>query len=143
MGWHIQFMVSPPHLVDLAPRLEKLRCDFVVDHMGDIQAAQGTAQPAFQALLALLRDGRGWTKLSAGYHLTREAPPYPEVLPLVAVLAETRPDRLLWGSDWPHANHDGPMPNSTDLFDLLLDWLPNDELRRRVLVDNPRTLYGF
>ncbi|HEX5078170.1 MAG TPA: amidohydrolase family protein [Geminicoccaceae bacterium] len=142
-GWHLQLMLSPAQLVELAPRLAKLRCDFVIDHMADIRAAGGTAQPAFQALLRLLRDGRGWTKLSAGYHLSDQVPPYPEVIPLAHALVAARPDRLLWGSDWPHANHHGPMPNSTDLFDLLLDWVPDDDVRTRILVDNPARLYGF
>jgi predicted TIM-barrel fold metal-dependent hydrolase len=143
LGWHIQLMVSPAHLVELAPRLAKLRCDFLVDHMGDIQAAAGTGQPAFQALLRLLCDARGWTKLSAGYHLSRQPPPYEEAIPLAHALVAARPDRLLWGSDWPHANHDGPMPNTTELFDLLLDWVPDEDARSRILVENPERLYGF
>jgi predicted TIM-barrel fold metal-dependent hydrolase len=143
LGWHIQLMLAPTHLVELAPRLEKLRCDFVIDHLGDIQAAQGTGQPAFQALLRLLNIGRCWTKLSAGYHASQQSPPYPEVIPLAHALVATRPDRLLWGTDWPHANLAGPMPNSTEFFDLLLDWVPDDEARQRILVDNPARLYGF
>ena len=143
LGWHIQLMLAPTHLVELAPRLEKLRCDFVIDHLGDIQAAQGTGQPAFQALLRLLNTGRCWTKLSAGYHASQQSPPYPEVIPLAHALVATRPDRLLWGTDWPHANLAGPMPNSTEFLDLLLDWVPDDEVRRRILVDNPARLYGF
>ena len=143
LGWHIQLMLAPTHLVELAPRLEKLRCDFVIDHMGDIQAAQGTGQPAFQALLRLLNTGRCWTKLSAGYHASQQSPPYPEVIPLAHALVAARPDRLLWGTDWPHANLAGPMPNSTEFLDLLLDWVPDDEARRHILVDNPGRLYGF
>ncbi|MBE0626469.1 MAG: amidohydrolase family protein, partial [Burkholderiales bacterium] len=121
LGWHIELMLGPEHLVELAPRLLQLRCDFVIDHMADIRASLGAGQPAFQALLRLLCEARGWTKLSAGYHLSAQEPPYPEAIPLVHALVVARPDRLLWGSDWPHANHYGKMPNSTDLFDLLLD----------------------
>jgi predicted TIM-barrel fold metal-dependent hydrolase len=143
LGWHVQLMLAPAHLVELAPRLEKLSCDFVIDHMGDIQAAQGTEQPAFQALLRLLDTGRCWTKLSAVYHASQQSPPYPDVIPLTHALIEARPDRLLWGTDWPHVNLPGPMPNSTEFFDLLLDWVPDDEVRRRILVDNPARLYGF
>jgi predicted TIM-barrel fold metal-dependent hydrolase len=143
LGWHIQLMLAPAHLVELAPRLEKLRCDFVIDHMGDIQAAQGIEQPAFQALLRLLDGGRCWIKLSAGYHASQQLPPYPEVIPFAHALVAARPDRLLWGTDWPHVNIAGPMPNSTEFFDLLLDWVPDDDVRRRILVDNPARLYGF
>jgi predicted TIM-barrel fold metal-dependent hydrolase len=143
LGWHIQLMLAPKHVVELAPRLAKLRCDYVIDHMGDIQAAQGTGQPAFQALLRLLDGGRCWTKLSAGYHASRQAPPYPEVIPLAHALVEARPDRLLWGTDWPHVNCPEPIPNPTEFFDLLLDWVPNEDVRTRILVDNPTQLYGF
>jgi predicted TIM-barrel fold metal-dependent hydrolase len=142
-GWHIQLMLAPTHLIDLAPRLEKLRGDFVIDHIGDIQAPGGTAQPAFKALLRLLETGNCWTKLSAGYHGSQEAPPYRDMIPLVEALLNARPDRLLWGTDWPHINIPGPMPKSTVFLDLLLDWVPDEEMRNRILVDNPARLYGF
>jgi predicted TIM-barrel fold metal-dependent hydrolase len=142
-NWHLQLMLAPEHLLDLAPRLRTLPCTFVIDHMSDIQAAGGAGQPAFRELLRLLEGGRCWVKLSAGYHMTDEAPPYPQVIPLARALVEARPDRLLWGSDWPHANHSGDMPNSTELFDLLLDWVPDVTIRNRILVDNPAELYGF
>lgn len=143
LGWHVQMMLSPAHLVELAPRLAKLRCDFVIDHMGDIQAAEGVDQPAFQALLRLLDGDRCWIKLSAGYHMSEQSPPYDEVIPLAHALVRARPDRLFWGSDWPHANHYRTMPNSTELYDLLPDWVPDDDVRTRILVDNPARLYGF
>jgi predicted TIM-barrel fold metal-dependent hydrolase len=143
IGWHIQLMLAPAHLLELAPRLQKLSCTFVIDHMADIQAAEGPEQPAFQALLQLIHSGRCWVKLSAGYHMSREHPPYRDAIPLVHALVEARPDRLVWGSDWPHANHEGVMPNSTNLFDLLLDWVPDQVTRNRILVDNPAQLYGF
>ncbi len=142
-GWHIQLMLGPEHLVELAPRLLKLRCDFVIDHLSDIHAAEAEGQPAFQALLRLLHEGRGWTKLSAGYHLSEQEPPYPEVIPLVHALVKATPDRLLWGTDWPHVNHYGKMPNTTELFDQLLEWVPDEAVRTRILVDNPARLYGF
>jgi predicted TIM-barrel fold metal-dependent hydrolase len=143
LGWHIQLMLSPDHLTELAPRLAKLRCPIVIDHIGDIRSARGTGQPAFQALLRLLGGGQCWVKLSAGYHHSDQAPPYRETIPLVHGLVEAQPDRLFWGSDWPHANHPGTMPNSTDLFDLMLDWVPDEGTRNRILVDNPERFYGF
>lgn len=143
LGWHIQLMMTPVQLIDLAPRLGKLACPIVVDHIGDIRSSDGLEQPAFGALLGLLRGGNCWVKLSAGYHHSDQDPPYPETIPFVHALVRERPDRLLWGSDWPHANHWGRMPNSTDLFDLLLDWVPDDSTRTRILVDNPERFYGF
>ena len=142
-GWHIQLMLTPAQLIELAPRLRKLRCTIVIDHMGDVRTAGGINQPAFQALLGLVRGERCWVKLSAGYHHSDQAPPYPETIPLTHALVDACPDRLLWGSDWPHANHWGRMPNSTDLFDLLLEWVPDEAVRTRILVDNPARLYGF
>ena len=142
-GWHIQLMLAPTHLINLAPRLEKLRSNFVIDHMGDILARDGVAQPALQALLRLLQNGRCWTKLSAGYHGSHEAPPYRDMIPLVEALLNAGPDRLLWGTDWPHINIPGPMPKSTAFLDLLLDWVPDEQMRNRILVDNPARLYGF
>ena len=142
-GWHIELMIGPSHLVELEPRLARLRCPISIAHMSDINAAGGIAQPAFQALLRLLHSGNCWVKLSAGYHLSLQDPPYPEAVPLAHALVKARPDRLFWGSDWPHANHGGRMPNSTDLFDLLLDWVPDENVRTRILVDNPTGFYGF
>lgn len=142
-GWHIQLMLAPAHVVDLAARLAELRCDFVIDHIGDIQARGGIGQPAFQALLRLLGNGRCWTKLSAGYHGSQEKPPYRDMIPLVEALLKASPDRLLWGTDWPHINIPGPMPKSTVFLDLLLDWLPDEAVRNRILVDNPARLYGL
>lgn len=144
MGWHIQLLLRPDHLVELEPRLAKLPSDFVIDHMGFIRPAEGgLEQPAFRALLRLLRGGRCWVKLSGAYRLSAEAPPYRDLIPSARALVEARPDRLLWGSDWPHAIFKGRMPNTTDLFDLLIDWVPDEKARRCILVDNPARLFGF
>jgi predicted TIM-barrel fold metal-dependent hydrolase len=142
-GWHIQLMLAPQHLVELESRLAKLRCPVVVDHMADVRSSGGVVQPAAQALLRLLKGGNCWVKLSAGYHHSDLDPPYRDTIPLVHALVAGRPDRLFWGTDWPHAAHPGRMPNSTDLFDLLLDWVPDDATRTRILVDNPAGFYGF
>jgi predicted TIM-barrel fold metal-dependent hydrolase len=143
LGWHIQLMMTPGQLVELAPRLGKLSCPIVIDHIGDIRSSGGIDQPALQVLLNLLRGDRCWIKLSAGYHHSDQDPPYPETIPFVHALVRERPDRLFWGSDWPHANHWGRMPNSTDLFDLLIDWVPDEPVRTQILVHNPERFYGF
>jgi predicted TIM-barrel fold metal-dependent hydrolase len=97
--------------------------------MADVRSAAGVEQPTMQALLRLLKGGNCWVKLSAGYHHPDQDPPYPETMPLVHALVAARPDRLFWGTDWPHAAHPGRMPNSTELFDLLLDWVPDERTR--------------
>ena len=141
--WHIQFMLSPSQLVDLAPNLRSLPCSFVIDHFAGIPAEMGVEQPAFQTLLRLMEAQTGWAKLSAAYHCSKSPPPYRDLGPMAQALVGVAPDRLVWGSDWPHVHFDGPMPNTTSLFDRLEDWLPDAALRRQVLVENPARLYGF
>ncbi len=144
MGWHLQFLMKPAALLELQPRLAKLPTDFVVDHIGLIRPSEGgVKQPAFQALLRLHHTGKCWVKFTGAYRISSEAPPYREVIPLAQALVETRPDRILWGSDWPHVIVTGKMPNTTDLLDLLVDWVPDEKVRKQILVDNPAKLFGF
>jgi predicted TIM-barrel fold metal-dependent hydrolase len=142
MAWHIQLLAKGPQLVELEPRIAKLACPAVIDHIGMIRPADGVQQPAFQALLRLIRQGH-WVKLSGAYRLSQQPPPYRDLIPFVQELVAARPDRIVWASDWPHVFVKGQMPNTTDLLDLLADWVPDDATRRRALVDNPAELYGF
>jgi predicted TIM-barrel fold metal-dependent hydrolase len=141
-GWHLQFLVDAKDLTPMAPRLAKLPVPFVVDHMGHFPTSRGTDDPGFRTLVSLVRDG-AWVKLSGAYRLTMEGPPYRDTIPFARMLHEAAPDRCVWGSDWPHVSHWGAMMNVGDLLDLLADWVPDDEARNRVLVDNPARLYGF
>lgn len=144
MGWHIQFLLRPPDIIDLETRLAKLPTDFVIDHIGLIRPSDGgVSQPAFQALLRLFRTGRCWIKLTGAYRFSSMTPPYADVIPFVEALVRNRPDHILWGSDWPHVMVKGHMPNTTDLFDLLLHWVPDERIRTQILVDNPQTLFQF
>ena len=144
MGWHLQLLVRSKDLLALEPRLVKLPSDIVIDHMGFIRPADGgVEQPAFQALLRLLQGGHCWVKFSGAYRLSVENTTYPDLAPFARALMEARPDRLLWGSDWPHAVFKGRMPNTTDLFELLTDWVPDEKTRLRILCENPATLFGF
>ena len=142
LGWHIQLLAKGPQLLEIAPRLEKLACPAVIDHIGMFKPGDGLDQPVFQAVLHLLRQGH-WVKLSGAYRLSEQPPPYPELKPYVAQLVAARPDRIVWATDWPHVFIKRPMPNTTDLLDLLADWVPDEDVRRRILVDNPARLYGF
>jgi len=144
MGWHCQLLLRPQHIVELEPRLANLPVDFVIDHVGLVRPSDGgVMQPSFQALLRLFRTGRCWIKLTGGYRISSEAPPYGDVIPLVSALLDIRDDRLLWGTDWPHVMVTSAMPNTTDLLDLLPDWIPNEATRTRVLTDNPKALFQF
>jgi predicted TIM-barrel fold metal-dependent hydrolase len=142
MGWHIQFLAKGQQLAELEPRIAALACPAVIDHIGMIRPADGVQQPAFESLLRLLRQGH-WVKLSGAYRLSQEPPPYRDLVPYVQALVAARLDRLVWASDWPHVFVKSRMPNTTDLLDLLADWVPDEAARRRILVDNPAQLYGF
>jgi len=140
-GWHIQYY---PHgdLPAHKDELLALGADVVLDHFAHIPASGGIDQPAFRCLLDMLDSGRVWVKLSGPMRVSPEEPPYPSVTPLARALVRHAPERLVWGSDWPHVNLFGrTMPNDGDLLDLLLDWAPDDAVRRQILVDNPRRLY--
>lgn len=142
-GWHVQIHTVGRYLAELAERLSRLPTDVVIDHFGRIPLEQGVQGEAFTALLDLLRGGRGWVKLSAPYAFDDPALPYASLVPYAQALVATAPERLLWGSDWPHPSNHGPMPNAGALLDLLALWAPDPDHRRQILVDNPARLYGF
>lgn len=142
-GWHIQVHAAGRYLVQLAQRLAHLPTDVVIDHFGRVPLEQGLQGEAFTALLDLLRGGRTWVKLSAPYAFIDPAPPYPSLAPFAQALVAAAPERLVWGSDWPHPSNHGLMPNAGTLLDLLALWAPEAAHRRLILVDNPARLYGF
>lgn len=142
MQWHLQFLVDVRQLPELAPKIGKLPVDFVVDHMGHFPAHLGSHDPGFQTLLALVRDG-GWVKLSGAYRISETGLPYADTVPYARLLAEAAPDRCVWGSDWPHVANWGYMMTVGDLLDTFYEWVPDDALRNRILVENPQRLYGF
>lgn len=142
LDWHLQFLLDARDLPALAPRLARLAVPYVVDHMGYLPTSLGANHPAFAALIALVRDG-AWVKLSGAYRLTTEGPPYRDTIAFAERLYHAAPQRCVWGSDWPHVAHYGPMMNVGDLLDLLADWIPDEAGRQQVLVDNPARLYGF
>ncbi len=142
-GWHIHYYPFRDELAAGTSQVLDLPGRVVLDHFAHVPAAGGTAQPAFANLLRLLDTGRVWVKLSGPMRLTAEAPPYGSVTPLARALVAHRPDRMLWGSDWPHMNMNGrPMPNDADLLDLLLDWVPDRASRDGILAANPAELFG-
>jgi predicted TIM-barrel fold metal-dependent hydrolase len=142
-GWHLQFHLDARNLTTLAARLRKLPVEIVVDHLGHMPVDAGVDHPGFQELLALLREGRTWVKLSSPNRFGDPRPPYPNVTPYAHALIAAAPDRCVWASDWPHSRFAGFMPNDGDLLDLLKVWAPDEAVRRRILVDNPARLYGF
>lgn len=142
MDWHLQFLIDAKDLVPLAPALGALPVPFVIDHWGHFPVSRGLDDPGFRTVEALVRDG-GWVKLSGAYRNTVAGPPYADTIGFCRALHAAAPDRCVWGSDWPHVSHWGPMMNVGDLLDLLADWVPDAAARDRVLVDNAHRLYGF
>jgi predicted TIM-barrel fold metal-dependent hydrolase len=142
MGWHMQFLLDARQLPDLMPRMRKLPVPGVIDHMGHMPVAEGMAHPGFQALQHLLRDHGWWTKLSGAYRISDDFQAYRDVVPWAQKLIESAPDRVVWGSDWPHVAIPR-MPGTDVLRDQLALWAPDAAVRKRILVDNPARLYGF
>jgi predicted TIM-barrel fold metal-dependent hydrolase len=114
----------------------------VFDHMGGVPAGTDRNDHILKGILNLLEKGRSWVKLT-GYRNSIAGHPYADVKPLAQAFVEAVSDRCVWGSDWPHTNISGYMPDDGDLLDLLADWVPNAETRKRILVDNPARLYRF
>jgi 2-pyrone-4,6-dicarboxylate lactonase len=142
-GWHIVVHFDARDLPDHAALLERMPCPYVIDHMGRVPTADGLDQEPFQALLELLADERCWVKISGAERLTAGGgPPYDDVVPFARAIVAAAPDRVLWGTDWPHPNV-RVMPDDGDLVDLLADLVPDDATRHRILVTNPETLYDF
>nr|WP_202397209.1 amidohydrolase family protein [Pseudoroseomonas coralli] len=145
LGWHCQVNASEPTLLAAAPLLASLPCPLVLDHMGQVPQPGGTATPAFQAVRRLLDAGRTWVKLSGAYLRSRSgAPGYADAGAVAAALVRAAPERMLWGTDWPHpTQRTDAKPDDATLLDLLADWAADPATRRRVLVENPSRLYGF
>jgi 2-pyrone-4,6-dicarboxylate lactonase len=142
-GWHLQLLIDGPRLLSASARLARLPVPFVVDHMGYIPAANGVGDPGFQELCKLLKEADCWVKISGANRISLQPIPYRDTIPFARALVETRPERLVWGTDWPHVAIDGPMANDGALLDLLAEWVPDEATRNRILVDNPAALYGF
>jgi 2-pyrone-4,6-dicarboxylate lactonase len=143
-GWHVQFYPHGTDIIDYAEALLALKNSIVLDHFASIPAAGGVDQPAMATIRRMLDTGRVWLKLSGPMRCTDENPPYPSVTPLARALVAHAPERMVWGSDWPHVNLDGrQMPNDGDLLDVLADWVPDAAVRNRILTQNAKTLYGF
>jgi 2-pyrone-4,6-dicarboxylate lactonase len=146
-GWHLQAWLHAPDFPDLWPQLSACGMPVVIDHMGRMSTVRGVDDPGFALLVRLVAEGRVWCKISGADRLTEEGPPYRDVDPFAAALIGANPERLVWGSDWPHINYfggtsDRGVPSDKDLLRTLQRWT-DDSTRRRILVDNPAALYGF
>jgi len=143
LGWHVQLHMSGDQIVENAALLERLVCPIVIDHMGRMSPQIGLRHPAFKVICRLMDTGRTWVKLAGAYLNTVSGPPaYADATAIARAFAEAAPERMIWGSDWPHVT-EKHKPDDALLFDLLTAWFPDEKARKRVLVDNPAKLYGF
>jgi D-galactarolactone isomerase len=116
----------------------------VFDHLGNPPLPAGIAHPSHGIIRRLVDENRAWVKLSGAYLNSKLGPPYAEATQIAQDFVKAGPERLVWGSDWPHPTSPGPhKPDDASLFDLLLTWAPDENTRHRILVENPERLYGF
>lgn len=153
--WHIQLYTRPTVIAALADTLAKSPVPLVFDHFAGAQAADGLSQPGFDAVLALVRSGKAYVKISAPYRASKKVPDYGDIAPFAAALTAANPDRVLWGSDWPHtdstripgraATDETPFLSINDgwILNQLPLWVPDAEVRQKILTANPAHLYGF
>ncbi len=144
LGWHFEFLFHGSAIIELAPMIKSLSVPVSIGHFGYMSATEGTKSAAFKTLLSLVESGDVWVKLSAPNRLgVGDEAPWPEVIPLARHLIAANPDRLLWGTDWPHPNKFVAQPNDADLIEQIEHWAPDKETQHKILVDNPTKLYHF
>ena len=144
LGWHIQFNMEGEQVVELADLLRRLPTTLVFDHLGNPPLPAGTDHPSHAVIRSLLDNGRTWVKLSGAYANSKIGPPeYPEATKIAHAFVKAAPERLVWGSDWPHPGVPDNKPDDSVLFDLMTVWVPDAATRNRILVSNPEALYGF
>ena len=146
LGWHIQINAAPTTIMEVMPILEKVPSPIVFDHLAHIPEPDGINHPLFSKVRALIDKGKTWVKLSGAYADTKVGPPtYADSSAIARAYVKAAPERLVWGSDWPHPGVRDPEPKPDDaiLIDLMLDWAPNEAVRNRIFVDNAAKLYDF
>jgi len=143
IGWQLDFLTPGWLTAELMPTLAKLKLDFTLAHFGMFLAKDGVKQPGFQQLLELLRRGARhcWVKLTGVYRMS-VAEGFADVAPMARALIEAAPDRVIWGSDYPHLSF-AEKVGSIELWNLLGKWAPDEAIRRKILVDNPQRLFKF
>ncbi|MAL80561.1 MAG: 2-pyrone-4,6-dicarboxylate hydrolase [Sneathiella sp.] len=142
LGWHIVVYFEAPDLEDLTPFLKQLPTTVVVDHMGRPDVTKGVDHPDFQRFLSLLSENENiWTKVSCPERLTVAGPPYDDVIAFGRTLVEHFPDRVLWGTDWPHPNMKSHVPDEGILVDVIPRIAVTAAAQQKLLIDNPMRLY--
>ena len=143
LPWHVELHFDAKDLLEYESVLDEIPLRVVIDHMGRAPVSEGLDQAPFQALLKKLREtGDLWVKVSGAERISAAGPPFDDAVPFASACIEAAPDRVIWGTDWPHPNVT-IMPNDGDLVDLIPQMAPTRELQQLLLVDNPARLFGF
>jgi 2-pyrone-4,6-dicarboxylate lactonase len=142
MGWHLILHLDAQDLPELEPVFKTLPVPFVIDHMGRVKAADGLEQPPFKVLLEALKNEKCWVKICGAERVSSKGPPFTDAVPFAQALVAAAPERILWGTDWPHPNVKW-MPDDAALLELFPKMVPAPALQREILVHNPARLYGF
>ncbi len=143
LGWHVQILMTGDQVAAHEDAIRALPTPVVVDHLGRIPEPEGLRHPGFAVVRRLLDKGRTWVKLTEPYEDSTLGPPYADTDEVARAYVRAAPERVLWGTDWPHPTQRGAKPDDALLLDLLAGWAPDDATRRRILVDNPAELFGF
>jgi 2-pyrone-4,6-dicarboxylate lactonase len=141
-GWHIAIHCGGNGIVELYEFIRSIDAPVVIDHIARIDVGEGRNGKAFATLRRLLDTGNVWVKLSGTDRITKQPYPYADAVPFARDLATHAPERVVWGTDWPHPNHKA-IPNDGELVDLIAEIAPDEKTRRLMLVDNPARLFGF
>jgi len=142
-GWHLILHLDAIDLLEFDGLFRRVPVPMVIDHMGRVRAAGGLEQPAFKTLLGWMKQENFWVKVCGAERVSSTGSPFTDAVPFAQALIAAAPERVLWGTDWPHPNVGAHMPNDGDLVDLFARMAPDPALQRRILVDNPARLYGF
>ena len=143
LGWHVVLHLDAQDIVAYSDRINRIQVPFVIDHMGRVRAEGGLEQKPFQELLELMRNPLAWVKVCGSERVSVGRRPFDDAIPFAQALIEAAPERVLWGTDWPHPNISKDMPNDGELVDLMFRFCKDPEHRKLLLVDNPARLYGF
>ena len=143
LGWHLIIHVNAEDLIKYEHFFNQFDLNIVVDHMGRVACNEGLDQPAFEILKKFMRQENWWCKICGAERISRAGPPFLDVIPFAQELISLAPNRILWGTDFPHPNITRWMPNDGDLLDLFSLFVTDEKLRHQILVDNPARLYDF
>ncbi|WP_118180964.1 amidohydrolase family protein [Paraburkholderia phosphatilytica] len=142
LDWHVVLHLDAQDILTYADRIERLQVPFVIDHMGRVRSESGLDQQPFRQLLELMRNPLAWVKVCGAERVSAGRRPFDDAMPFARTLIEAAPDRVLWGTDWPHPNISKDMPNDGELVDLMFRFCPDAQLLEKLLVTNPARLYG-